>query len=245
VRLGPPKISDVILALGSVLGVDGVQQMNRVAPTKFWLFGIHLEERLVMKAMARRHRIPAGSLGVAAVVSALLAGFLAACGSSSPLAVATSPTPNSVTSPTPDAVTRDYVALVHNYWIGWQAADGVSNGTNQAGIVCLGLTRAGPTSDMHLIDPAKCRARMVVLLALHKKFLKDLDSTPPPPRFAADDQVFRSQLPKVIADTMRIIAAADTRSKQAVLKASVTYATDVHASLLAAMDDVEPSVAHV
>src|ERR1700674_2096723 len=141
----------------------------------------------VLKATARQHWIPAGGHGV--VLSALLVRFLGACGSSSPQAVATSPTV--AASPTPDAVTLNYVALVHNYWIGWQAADGVSNGINQAAIVCLGLTRAGPTSDMHLIDPAKCRARAVVLLALHQKFLKDLASPPPPAKFAADDQVFR------------------------------------------------------
>jgi hypothetical protein len=195
-----------------------------------------------MKATARRCQIPAGGLGVAAVLGALLVGILGACGSSSPQAVATSPT--LATSPTPDAVTLNYVALVHNYWTGWQAADGVSNGINQAAIVCLGAGTATTPQNMKIVDPAKCRARMVVLLALHKKFLKDLDSTPPPPRFAADDQVFRSQLPKVIADTMRIIAAADTRSKEAVAQASGTYASDVHASLLGAMDDVEPSVVH-
>src|ERR1700674_2797159 len=148
----------------------------------------------VLKATARQHWIPAGGHGV--VLSALLVRFLGACGSSSPQAVATSPTV--AASPTPDAVTLNYVALVHNYWIGWQAADGVSNGINQAAIVCLGQGMATTPQNMKVVDPAKCGARMVVLLALHKKFLKDLDSTPPPAKFASDDQVFRSQLPKLI-----------------------------------------------
>jgi len=176
------------------------------------------------------------------VLGALLAGFLSACGGPSTQAVAT-PSPVA-TSPTPDALMQNYVALVQAYWIAWQAADGVANGINQAAVVCLGTGTATTPVSLQRVDTAKCRARVVVLLALHQKFLKDLDSTPPPPNFAVDDQTFRSLLPKLIADAKAIIAAADTRSKEAVLQASGAYATDAHAGILAAMDHVDPSVTH-
>jgi hypothetical protein len=189
-----------------------------------------------MKSNAGPCLIRLRALPVASLVSALLAGLLSSCGGSSTQAV--------VTSPTPDAATRNYVALVHNYWIGWQAADGVSNGTNQAAIVCLGVAAVGAHTNMQLIDPAKCRTRAVGLLALHQKFLTDLDNTPAPPKFAADDQAFRSQLPIVITDTKALIAAADTGSKDAVLHAAGTYADEVQATILGALNDVDSSVIH-
>ena len=195
-----------------------------------------------MRVTALHNPISAPGLHVAAVVSVLVVGCLSACGSPSTQAPATSPTV--AISPTPDALTQNYIALVHNYWIAWQAADGVANGINQAAVVCLGTGTATTPVSLQRVDTAKCRARVVVLLAMHQKFLKDLDSTPPPPKFAGDDMTFRSLLPKLIADAKAIIAAADTRSKEAVLQASGAYATDAHAGILNAMDDVDPAVVH-
>jgi hypothetical protein len=97
---------------------------------------------------------------------------------------------------------------------------------------------------MQLIDPPTCRDRAVALLAAEQKFLSDLDSTPAPPKFAPDDQAFRSQLPKTIADLKALISAADTGSKDAVLQATTRFLSDMIPTVTAAMDHVDPSVVH-
>ncbi len=82
------------------------------------------------------------------------------------------------------------------------------------------------------------------MIAVHQKFLSDLDSTPPPPKFAADDRAFRSQLPKAIGDMKAIISAADTGSQEAVLQATTVYVDDMIPVVTNALDDVDPSVVH-
>jgi len=82
------------------------------------------------------------------------------------------------------------------------------------------------------------------MLAVHEKFLIDLDRTPPPPKFAVDDRAFRSQLPKAIADVEAMISAADTGSKDAVLQATTVYVNDMIPVVTSALDDVDPSVVH-
>jgi hypothetical protein len=176
-----------------------------------------------------------GVLAMLSILGAFVMG-LSACNGSSVQAVAT--------SPTPDSVTRNYVALVHNYWIQIQAADQVTNGSNTAAIVCLGKVTRDAASNLQLIDAPTCRERAVASLAVHQKFLSDLDSTPPPPKFAADDQAFRSQLPKAIADVKAMISVAASGSKDAVLQASTTYVDDMIPIVTDALDNVDPSVVH-
>jgi len=89
-----------------------------------------------------------------------------------------------------------------------------------------------------------CGERAVALLANHEKFLSDLDSTPAPPKFAADDQAFRTQLPKTIADLKALIATAQTGSKQAVLQAATAYNDDMFPIITDALNDVDPLVSH-
>jgi hypothetical protein len=170
-----------------------------------------------------------------AILAALMVGFSIACGGSPAHAV--------VSSPTPDTVTRNYVALVRNLWIDIQAADEVSLG-NVAARTCLGVPSFGASTNMQLIDPPTCRDRAVALLAAQQKFLNGLDSTPAPPKFAADDQAFRSQLPKTIADLKAMISAADTGSKDAVLQATTVFLNDMIPTVTGAMDHVDPSVVH-
>jgi hypothetical protein len=169
------------------------------------------------------------------LVVALILSLSSGCGSSSTRAV--------VSSPTPDTVTRNYVALVRNLWIDIQAADEVSLG-NVAARACLGESPFGAPTNMQLIDPPTCRERIVALLAAQQKFLSALDSTPAPPKFAADDQAFRSQLPKTIADLKALISTADTGSKDAVLQATNAFLSDMIPTVTSAMDHVDPSVVH-
>jgi stage V sporulation protein SpoVS len=154
-----------------------------------------------------------------------------------------SPTQAVVSSPTPDSVAGNYVALVRNFWIEIQAADEVSIG-NVAARACAGQSTFGAPTNMQLIDPPTCRERAVALLAAQQKFLSDLDTTPAPPTFAIDDQTFRSQLPKTIADLKALIAAADTGSKDAVLQATTTFLSDMIPTVTGALDHVDPSVLH-
>jgi len=175
-----------------------------------------------------------------AALAATLAALLVACSS----AGTSSSTPVVVASPTPDSLTRNYVALIHNYWIQEQAADVASNGSNLAARVCLGMYPPGRPTNLQFIDPAMCGERAVALLANHEKFLSDLGSTPAPQKFAADDQAFRTQLPKTIADLKALIAAAQTGSKQAVLQAATAYNDDMFPIVTDALNDVDPLVSH-
>jgi hypothetical protein len=177
--------------------------------------------------------------GVPVVTSllGLLVGVSTACSSA--------PTVEVATSPTPDMVTRNYVALARNYWIQILAADQVSNGSNLAARVCLGKTSATAPSKLALVDAPMCRERAVAILAVQQKFLNDLDTTPPPTKFAADDRAVRGQLPHAIADVKAIISAADTGSKDAVLQASIVYIDDMIPIVTSALDDIDPSVAHI
>jgi hypothetical protein len=175
------------------------------------------------------------SLAMLSMVGALLVVLSSACGSS--------PTQAVVTSPTPDTVTRNYVNLVRNFWSDILAADEASSG-NVAARTCLGKASAGSPTNMQLIDPPTCRDRIIAVLGAEQKFLSDLDTTPAPPQFAADDQAFRSQLPKAITDLKALISAADTGSKDAVLHASMVFVNDMLPIVGDALDHVDPSVVH-
>jgi hypothetical protein len=189
---------------------------------------------LDLPPVAYRMSIPKSGLGVFAGLI-FVAG---ACGGS--VATRTPSQSPVVASPTPDAVTQSYVALVHSYWLQYKAAE-VAGAGRPAQFVCFG----GPGSVyLQDIDPSKCRERAVAILAVHQTFLSDLDSTPPPPKFAADDRTFRSQLPKAIADVKGMISAAETGSKDAVLQATQVYVDDMIPTVTDALDHVDPSVLH-
>jgi hypothetical protein len=153
----------------------------------------------------------------------MFSGLLAGCSG-------TAITPSSapvVASPTPDEVTIKYIALVRDYWIQYETAraDGAT--------VCL-----------NGVDQPRCRERAAAILLVHQKFLSDLDTTPPPPNFAADDQAFRSQLPKAIADVKAMISAAESGDKQAVIQATTAYVNDMIPTVTGALDRVDPSMTH-
>jgi hypothetical protein len=164
------------------------------------------------------------------VVFSVLGALMVGCSSAS----GGSPRQAAVASPTPDVATRAYVALISNYWSDYKTAEG--NGAQ----VCFG----GFSNDVQLVNPPTCRTRAMAMLAVHQKFLSDLDTTAPPPEFAADDRAFRSQLPKAIDDMKAIISAADTGSKEAVFQATSAYVDDMIPIVTNALDDVDPSVVH-
>lgn len=160
-------------------------------------------------------------------------------------AAAHGPSPSAAAaSPSPDLVTANYVELVHDYWVREQAADEASNGSNVAAEVCLGVARPGAVTNLELIDPGRCRARAVALLANAQRFLSDLQRTPAPPRFAQDDQAFRTQLPKAIADLKALIAATGTGNRDTVLRAATAYDDDMYPVVTDALNDVDPAVRH-
>jgi hypothetical protein len=186
-------------------------------------------------------------LAVASILGVLLAGFSSACSSSPTQASSASPktTPTVVASPTPDAATQKYVALIKSYWIQIQAADEATSATNVAAKVCLGEVSMAAPQNVQFVDPSKCRARMIAGLPVQEKFLSALKTTPAPPQFSADDQVFRSQLPKGIAALKALIAITTTGSTTAIQVAANIYVSDFIPTVTSALDDVDPSVTHI
>jgi hypothetical protein len=187
-----------------------------------------------MNSMAHLH--PHGNLAMTSILCALLVGSSTACGSSSAAAVAA--------SPPADSITQNFVALAHSYWVQIQTADQVSNGSNVAALVCLGKASRNATSKLPFVDAPACRARAVAILAVQKRFLSDLDTTPPPVKFAAEQQTFESQVPKAITDVNAMIVAADSGNKDAVLEATSVYVNDMIPTVTDALDKVDPSVVH-
>jgi hypothetical protein len=178
----------------------------------------------------------------APVVSALLMVCLAGCGNTAGQGAAATPSA-AISSPTPDAATQKYVALIRSYWAGIQEADQFMNGFNLAAKVCHGDSPSAP-SDLQRIDPAMCRERAVAILANQEEFLGDLAATPAPPRFAADDAAFRTQVPKAISDAKAMISACGTGNKQTIFDATTAYVKDMVPTVTGAMDDVDPTVRH-
>jgi hypothetical protein len=144
-----------------------------------------------------------------------------------------SPTQAAAVSPTVDPVTQKYAALANGYWEDHVVA------TGGAATVCLG-TGVGTQG----INPPLCRVRGAAMLAVQEKFLSDLGVTPPPPKFAADDRVFRTQLPKTVADLKAMISAADVGNQQGILDAANAYVDDM-GPVPGALDHINPSVEHV
>jgi hypothetical protein len=187
-----------------------------------------------------------GPTAVSSILGAFFLISLSACGGSPAHAVAA--------SPTQDSVTRTYLALVHDYWIQYKTAEGdfdhisgISTGPfsdRDAAKACLGLPSPSLPQDVKLVNPLTCGHLSAAMLAVHENFLRALESTQVPAKFAADDRAFRSQLPKAIADLKAMIAAANTRSKEAVLLATTAYVDDMIPTVTDALNDVEPSVLH-
>lgn len=144
-----------------------------------------------------------------------------------------SPAQAAVATPTADALTQKYVDLANSYWDEHVTAEG------NAAAVCLG-TGAGTQG----INPPLCRVRAIAMLAVQEKFLSDLDVTPAPAKFAADDHAFRAQLPKTVVDLKAMISAAAAGNQQGILDASNAFLDDM-GLVLGALTDINPSVEHV
>ena len=181
------------------------------------------------------------------MLGAFIVAISAACGTSPTHAAVPSPTPtqSAVSSPTADATTLKYVALIKRYWNQIQAADEATSNTNVAAQVCLGKVSMGAPEDAQFVDPSKCRARMIAGLPVQENFLRSLKTTAAPPQFSADDQAFRSQLPKGIAALKALIALTTTGTKAAILRAASDYVSYFIPTVTSALDDVDPSVTHI
>ena len=172
-------------------------------------------------------------------MAVLMLGLICvACGGSNTPAAATSP------SPTVDAANAAYVAMVSTYWDGIVAADNASGNRNEAAETCLGTTSADSPSSVDLVQPARCAVRAAAILAVQRKFLNQVENTPPPQRFRADDTIFETHVPLAIDALKALISATATGSKQATFDAANTYADIMVTTVLPALDDVDPSTKH-
>ncbi len=191
--------------------------------------------------------VRANPLGRQALLLLFALVVLAACGGS---AASSNPTP----TPTPDSLTLRYIALVHKYWIAYKTAEGDLDhlsGTSYAPFgaddlprVCFGYPSPRMPRDLGVVDPAKCGRLSTAIVVVHEQFLSDLGATPAPVKFASDDQVFRNQLPKAIADVKSMISASSSGSKEAVVQATTSYVHDMIPAVTDALDDVDPSFVH-
>ena len=134
-------------------------------------------------------------------------------------------------------------ALITSYWTQIQAADQIANGINLAARVCLGVTSPAAQPSLRVVDPRICRQQAVEFLAAHQKFLTDLDTTPVPPRYGADDQVFRTQIPKAIAAVKGMISACDSGQAERARCIECLRQRD-DSDVTNALDEVDPTVVH-
>lgn len=128
------------------------------------------------------------------------------------------------TSPRAPDATHAYIALVHSYYPKYVTAKG------DAVDYCVVGT-----------DAAKCQDRGTRMVEVWRSFLKDLDVTPAPARYAADDAAFRSQLPKAIADLEAMVAAAAARDHYPMVNAAGEYVNDMIPIVTDALHDVDPT----
>jgi hypothetical protein len=167
------------------------------------------------------------------IVGALTVGCSGATGGSTAQAV--------VKSPTPDPAAERYVALVHNYWMQYKDAEG---NVPRFLKVCWGEISPNAPNDTRVVDPAICQGIAAAILPPHEQFLSNLDATQAPPRFAGEDQIFRAQLPKAIADVKAMEAAAAAGDRSGVIDRMTAYADDMIPRVTSALDGVDPSVVH-
>jgi len=73
-----------------------------------------------------------------------------------------------------------------------------------------------------------------------QSLLKDMDSTPAPPKFATNDVAIREQLPKGIADLTTMVAAAKNTDQNGRLNAAMAYVHDMVPTVTDALHDIDP-----
>jgi hypothetical protein len=168
-----------------------------------------------------RHR---GWIGVAIFV-------LAGCGGSGPSGQ------SAASSPSPDQITQRYVALAHSYWIAYKSAEGDIPTFVR---VCWG----GDTQNPATVDPVACRGIAEAILLPHEAFVRNLDSTPAPAKFAHDDTILRTQLPMAISALKAMAAAASAGDRVSVIQYMTNYVNDMVPSVLDALNEVDPTVLH-
>jgi len=162
-----------------------------------------------------------GRIGVAVFL-------LAGCAGSGP------PGQSAAISPSADQMTQHYVALVHSYWIAYKKAEGDIPSLAR---VC------GYFVQVSEVDPPACSPRIAALLPPHEKFVSDLGTTRAPPKFAADDQAFRTQIPMAIAHLKATMTAAAAGDAQQVSDEFEAY-VEAMIPLFPNLDHVDPSMAH-
>jgi hypothetical protein len=132
-------------------------------------------------------------------------------------------TSNDALTPSPDGRTSAYIALVQTVYIKYNSARGDAYDN------CV-VT----------VDASLCREHGVATVAVWQRFLADLDTTPAPPQFAADDRTIRDHLPKGIADLQAMVAAAGRNDSGAVVLAAQAYIGDMQPAVTDALGDVYP-----
>jgi len=191
---------------------------------------------VVARGACRAPRASATWLGLAGVtdVSAHVSWIgvavflLAGCAGSGP------PGQSAASLLSPDQMTQHYVALVHSYWIGYKKAEGDIPSLAR---VC------GYFVQVSEVDPPACRPRIAAILPPHETFLSNLNTTPAPPKFAADDQAFRTQIPTAIAHLKATMAAAAAGNPQRVSDEFEAY-VEAMIPLFPNLDHVDPSIPH-
>lgn len=78
------------------------------------------------------------------------------------------------------------------------------------------------------------------MIGVWQNLLKDLDRTPAPSKFAADDRAIRKQLPVGIGDLQTMVAAAAAGNHDAMVKAGQTYIDDMVPIVTDALHHIDP-----
>jgi len=173
----------------------------------------------IVRSFRNRHALVRGVLGrIVAII------VLGACGGSGPSGVLSG-------SPAPDQTQR-YVALVHSYWVAYKKAEAdIPSFADECGYYSV------------KVQPSACHPRIAAILPVHEKFLADLNLTPPPPQFAADDQAFRTQIQMAIAHLKAALAAADSGNAPEMSNDFEAYVAAMQ-DLFPNLDHVDPSIVH-
>ncbi len=161
----------------------------------------------------------------AAIATLFGLGLLTACGSSSLPAVVSHST-------SVDPETARYLMLVTTFWADYRAAE-TSGAQPDGGYACANHP-----------DMKVCAERVTAMIPILEKFLKDLDSTPAPHRFATDDSNFRHELPVAIADLKLVLKAALQGDKATFDTEVNAYINDMIPTVTSSLDDVDPSTVH-
>ena len=181
-----------------------------------------------------------GAIGLTVwVFAGLIALSLSACGGS----------PGGLASPassqSPDLETQGYVALIRAYWADLHVADDTADGFDVDAKACLGEISPTSPSDVQVVEPQICRAYAMATESASEKFLTQLNTLHAPAKFAADDRVFRTDIPKAISDLKALITACDGLNRQAIIDAMWTFAHEMIPEVTNALDDVDPTVTHL